>query len=411
MDIGVNTLFMIPGEVGGTETYLRQTLLELAARLTDTETSRDGSSTLTRRDASTPFTGLVLFTNLENHAVLSADLASFKQVRCVRLNVRARNRVARIIREQVELPARVRASGVDVLWSPGYTAPRFCPCPQVVTIPDMQYKTHPQDLTRVARVVTDLLVRSAARHSRRLIAISEFSKGEIVKYPAAGREKVDVVPLAASQEFSNPLSLERRNQLLSSLLPSGKPFFLTVAASYPHKNLPALVRAFGSVINTLPHTLVMVGNEGLGEAEVRKALASLPDAARVIRLRKLSREALVALYQGCEAFVFPSLYEGFGLPVLEAMTAGVPVITTRYGSIPEVGGNGVVYFDPQVPGSLAASLVDVIGWSAADRHRKVQNARELAGRFSWAATATQTLDVFIKVVDPATALRRSGAGH
>lgn len=378
MDIGVNTLFMIPGEVGGTETYLRQTLLEMAARF--------------------PAVGLVLFTNLENHEVLSADLAAFKQVRCVRLNVRARNRVARIIREQVELPARVRASGVDVLWSPGYTAPRFCPCPQVVTIPDMQYKTHPEDLTRTARVVTDSLVRSAARHSRRLIAISEFSKDEIVKYTAAGREKVDVVPLAASPAFGAPLPGEQRNRLLAPLIPAGKPYFLTVAASYPHKNLPALVRAFGAVINSLPHTLVMVGNEGLGEAEVRKALADLPDAARVIRLRNLSREALVALYQGCDAFVFPSLYEGFGLPVLEAMTAGVPVITTRYGSIPEVGGDGVVYFDPKVPGSLAASLVAVAGWSAADRGRHVQRGRELAGRFSWAATATQTLAVFNKAL-------------
>jgi glycosyltransferase involved in cell wall biosynthesis len=373
MKIGVNTLFMIPGEVGGTETYLRQTLLEMAARFPDIE--------------------LVLFTNLENHEALTADLADFKQVRAVRLNVRARNRAARIIREQVDLPAKVRAAGVEVLWSPGYTAPCCCACPQVVTILDMQYKTHPEDLTRVARVMTDVLVRMAARRSRRIIAISEFSKTEIVRYTAAGLGKVEVVPLAASADFAVPLSIERRNSLLAPLLSLDKPYLLTVAASYPHKNLPALVRAFGTLMNTIPHTLVMVGNEGLGESEVREAVESIPDSARVIRLRKLSRETLVALYQGCDVFVFPSLYEGFGLPVLEAMTAGVPVITTRHGSIPEVGGEGVVYFDPKESGALAGRLRDVIGWSAVDRAVHVARGRTHASRFSWAATADQTVGV------------------
>jgi glycosyltransferase involved in cell wall biosynthesis len=127
-------------------------------------------------------------------------------------------------------------------------------------------------------------------------------------------------------------------------------------------------------------------------------LAELPDPARVIRLRKLPRETLVALYQGCEAFVFPSLYEGFGLPVLEAMTAGVPVVTTRYGSIPEVGGDGVVYVDPAVKGALAASILAVIRQSPEDRLRLVSHARELASAFSWEATATQTVDVLGKAV-------------
>ncbi len=373
MKIGVNTLFMIPGEVGGSETYLRQTLLEMAARFPDIE--------------------LVLFTNLENHEALTADLADFKQVRAVRLNFTARNRAARIIREQVELPTKVRAAGVEVLWSPGYTAPCCCACSQVVTILDMKYKTHPEDLTLVARVMTDVLVRMAVRRSRRIIAISEFSKTEIVRHTSAGRGKVEVVPLAASADFAAPLSIERRNRLLAPLLPLDKPYLLTVAASYPHKNLPALVRAFGTLMNTIPHTLVIVGNEGLGEPEVREAVESIPDSARVIRLRKLSRETLVALYQGCDVFVFPSLYEGFGLPVLEAMTAGVPVITTRYGSIPEVGGEGVVYFDPKESGALAGRLRDVIGWSAADRAAHVAKGRTLAGRFSWAATAAQTVGV------------------
>jgi glycosyltransferase involved in cell wall biosynthesis len=343
-----------------------------------------------------PANPLVLFTNNENHATLTGDLSSFRQVSFVRLTVNATNRVARIIREQLELPAKVSRSGVDVLWSPGYTAPCWCGCPQVVTIPDMQYKTHPQDLTFVARVMTDILVKTAVWRCRRIIAISEFSRSEIVKYTAARADRVEVVPLAASPDFATPIPPGRRRDLLAPLLPVDKPCLLTVAASYPHKNLPALVRAFGAVMPTIPHTLVIVGNAGLGEADVQRALDELPDNARVIRLRKLPRETLLALYHGCEAFVFPSLYEGFGLPVLEAMTAGVPVVTTRCGSIPEVGGDGVVYFDPAVSGSLAAGILDVIRQPPEDRLRLVNRGRELARAFSWEATAGQTLDVLDK---------------
>jgi glycosyltransferase involved in cell wall biosynthesis len=315
----------------------------------------------------------------------------------VQLKFRAMNRTVRILREQLELPWKVRASGVDVLWSPGYTAPVLVACPQVVSILDMQFKAFPRDLTFTARLVTDILVKGAARRAKRIIAISKFSKGEIVKYTSAEAGMIDVVYLAASPVFSVPLPEETRAQSLGRLIPVARPYLLCVAATYPHKNVQALITAFGQLMPAIPHNLVLVGNSRLGEPEVAKALAALPDPSRVIRLKRLSEPELVALYQGCDAFVFPSLYEGFGLPVLEGLMAGVPVVTTRCASIPEVGGEVACYFNPDEPKALPAAIQAVLGWSPAERQARVQRGREFARGFSWSATAAGTLTVLRNV--------------
>lgn len=378
MKIGINTLFLVPGEVGGTETYLRQTLLAMAEHFPDVS--------------------MVLFTNRENDALLKNDLSKFTQVSFVLLDFGASDRHVRISREQFELPGKVREAGVDVLWSLGYTAPFFSPCPQVVTIHDMQYKTYPQDLTPQNRFVTNLLVKVAARRSRRIIAVSHFAKDEIVKYIGISPDKVDVVYEAANPAFADTVSLEKRKQLLSSLIPMEKPYILSIANTHPHKNMHALVNAFRTIEEKIPHSLVLVGSPRLGEAEVQAAVQTVKDKSRVFRLQKLSMERLVALYQGADVFVFPSLYEGFGLPVLEAMMAGIPVVTTKKASIPEVGGDGVKYFNPSDSSDLAAKIQEVIGYSQKDRLAMVERAKEIAKSFYWKWTAQRSLDVLNKAL-------------
>lgn len=379
MKIGVNTLFLNPGEVGGTETYLRQTLLAMAEHF--------------------PKHSLVLFTNRENDSVLRGDLAKFPQVQFVLLDLGASDKSTRVIREQCELPGKVRESGVDVLWSPGYTAPFFSACPQVVTIHDMQYRTYPQDLSFRARLVTDFLVKSSARRCRRVLAVSHFAKDEIVKYTGVSPDKVDVVYEAANPGFGAALSAEKRRQLLTPYIPADKPYILSVANTHPHKNIHSLVTAFGQVSGTIPHNLVLVGSPRLGENALQSALQSVNDRARVYRLSKVSMDVLVSLYQGCDVFVFPSLYEGFGLPVLEAMMAGVPVVTTQCGSIPEVGGDGVKYFNPKEEGDLLARLKEVLALSARDRAALITRAREITKGFYWKWTAQRSLDVLHKALE------------
>lgn len=387
MHIAINALFLIPGEVGGSETYLREILLAVAREH--------------------PHIRLSLITNIENDASLHSLLAGYPQCSFHLLPVRATNRYARIIAEQTRLPWMLRRIKPDVLWSPGYTMPFRAPCRQVVSILDMQYRSHPDDLTRIARWTTHALVMMAACRADRIITISEFSKREIIKHTGCPAERIAVTHLGVDPGFGEALINIQRStsnaQLSSEALnthvlepatsqPSTinhSPFLLSVANSYPHKNLDRLVDAFALIADQIPHQLVLVGRPRLGEPALLRALEKVPPG-RVRRIAGLSREELISLYQSADLFVFPSLYEGFGLPVLEAMMAGVPVVTTREGSIPEVGGDEVTYSDGRDPADLAAKILEAIHQSPESRQIRAQSARTRAAAFTWSVAAEKT---------------------
>lgn len=371
MRVGVNTLFLIPGEVGGTETYLRDILRHAVPRHPDVE--------------------WVFFTNRENHVSFQSLASGGGAVTLYPMRFAATFRPARILCEQTLLPLAARQAGVDVLWSPGYTTPVWAPCPQVVTVHDMQYCEFPEDLSPVALLMTRLLVPAAVRVARRVIAVSRFSRDQIVKYVGVSPERIVPIHSAAGLEFSR--AIDGAEARRAALIP-GEPYVLCVANTYPHKNVHALVEAFGLLPGLSGLNLVLVGVERLGEHLVRTALSRLPKPARgrVIRLQRLDRRDLIALYQGAAVFAFPSLYEGFGLPVLEAMAAGVPVVTTERGPMREIGGETIHYCDG-TPSDLARRLEEVLGLSSGARAALVSKARELAATFTWERTADQTVEV------------------
>jgi glycosyltransferase involved in cell wall biosynthesis len=370
LKIGVNTLFFIPGEVGGSETYLRETLRAITK--------------------SRPDIGIVLFTNVENNVSLWDEFSNFKQIQFSLLNFKARNRYMRIIREQIELPKKARQAGIDVLWSPGYTAPRFTDCPQVVTILDMQYKTHPEDLTPLARLTTDILIRMAVKSSEKILAISEFTKQEIIKYTAASPEKISITPLGVDPAFTVGAGSRNSKKRALSLLGNDCPYLLSVANSYPHKNLHRLAESFALAMNRIPHKLVLVGSARRGEGRLCKALEKVPED-RIVRLEGLARPNLISLYQNADIFIFPSLYEGFGLPVLEAMMAGVPVISTHMGSLKEVGGECIYPVSGMDAGEISAAIEAVHAWPAEKRSAFLADAKEHAESFNWHETAQKTI--------------------
>lgn len=380
MRIGINTLFLIPGEVGGSQTYLCETLRAWRALA--------GNDTF------------VLFTHRENDASLREQFSADARTEYVKLPFRASNRYARIVREQTELPIKAARQNLDALWSPGYTAPFALRLPQCVSILDMQYRRFPQDLSPLARWTTHGLVQAGARRASRILTISEFSKSEIARYTSAHPDRIDVSPLAANPAFATRLPDNRRQDMIERLIPARKtPYLLCVANTYPHKNVESLVQAFGLLHSACPHRLVLVGKERRGEPAVKKALTALPDPSRVTRLARVSDEDLVALYQGCSVFVFPSLYEGFGLPVLEAMMAGAPVVAADIPTTREIGGSWPWICDALAPSSLANAIQAALNEPEPPRAERLQAARAHANSFTWEKTAALTRQALCRAVE------------
>lgn len=379
MKVGVNTLFHVPGDIGGTETYLREVLLTMAEEF--------------------PEVNLTLFTSLDNEAMMAKLFAGYTNVETCCLPFRARIRPLRIVAEQLWLPVEVRRREVAVLWSPGYTAPFWAPCPQVVTVHDLQYKSHPDDLTCLERLTLDLLVRSACRRCQSILTVSEFSKSEIVRFGLAPASKVSATLAGVSRLFGEAISYKEIEEVLLPGVSPRQPYILVVAHTYPHKNVQLAVEAFSLVCQEIPHHLVIVGKERLGEPKVRQAMARAPYPDRIVRFNcGLPFPALRYLYQNAAAFVFPSQYEGFGLPVLEAMMAGTPVITSRMASIPEVAGNHAFYYTNGDVQSLSQHLRAVITMDAEQRSAWTWKARAWALNFNWQQTARATVDILKNAV-------------
>lgn len=374
MRIGVNLLYLIPGQVGGTETYARETLAAMAECF--------------------PEDRLVLFCNRENAGTFGALGGAAEVVDC---GVTAVKRPARILCEQLSLPRRARRAGVDVLWSPGYTMPFRAHCPQVVTIHDLQYRHHPEDFSRAELAATRFLVWISCRRAQAVITASRASAAELTRLNGVAEEGIAVTPYGASAFFSEPEEEAQRKALLAK---AGvrEPFLLTVANSYPHKNLAGLVAAFARLERDLPHELVIVGQPRRGEPEVQAAMRLLGDAGRVRRLRGISRETLRALYCGAELFVFPTLFEGFGLPVIEAMACGAPVACSDIPTLREVAGEAAEFFDPRDAESAADSLRALL--DDPERRRELAGrGRERARSFTWARTARATHEVLRRLAE------------
>lgn len=372
MRIGINALYLIPGEVGGTEPYLRSLLRALQGVDHDND--------------------YVVYTNRENAGTFALRSPRFREAKGV---VAARNRPARILWEQSGLALQVRRDAIDVLHSPGYTAPLLPGCRSVVTIHDLNYHYHPEDWSRLGLLANRALVPAAARLATRIVTPSRCSKAAIVRLLDVPEPKVEVVYSGVDDNLPPPAPEAETRERLG--LP--RPFLLTVSATHPHKNLDGLLDAYARVCRSRADApdLVIAGARGTHHDRIASEVSAWPGPGRVLLTGWLSGEHLSALYRAAVALVFPSRYEGFGFPLVEAMRAGIPVASSSAASLAEIAGDAALLFDPDRPDDMAAAILRLLD-DGALREQLVARGRSRVDRFTWRAAALRTLDVYRRAV-------------
>ena len=297
-----------------------------------------------------------------------------------------------------ELAMRVREDRPDLLHVQ-YTAPLGCSVPVVVSVHDVSFLEHPEYFTwRRARQL-QWTVRRTVRRAARILTGSEFSRSSILKvYGDLDEEKVVVVPNAAAPEF-RPISREAATVAVRDHFSIGAPFVLSVGDLQPRKNQIGLIKAFARLVRAYPQlkqNLVLAGKETWFADRVREAARDSGVADRIQFFGFVSDADLLQLYNACDLFVFPSFYEGFGLPVLEAMACGRAVVSSNTSSLPEVVDGAAILFDPYAIDEIGRAMADLL-LDPELRARMERLGLQRAAHFSWQKTAQQTLDVFHEV--------------
>jgi glycosyltransferase involved in cell wall biosynthesis len=357
--IGINALYLIPGDVGGTEIYLREFLKALA-----------------RIDTNNLY---FIFTNRDTGADLVPRQANFHRKAQA---VRAKFRPARILWEQTVLPLEAARYRLDVLFNPGFTSPLLAPCPSVTVFHDLQHKRHPEYFQRLDLPFWRLFLWMAAHRSRHLIATSEATRADLQHFYRIDSKTITVIPHGVGERF---FALDR-----SSI----EPYLLYVATLHPHKNHERLLRAYAR--RPRRERLVLAGMAGFHAHAVRALISELrlDDAVHVTGW--VPREELYEFYAHASACVIPSTFEGFGMPVLEALASGIPTACSDIPPLRDSAGDAALFFDPFDEDAIAAAL-DRITEDERLRRTLAESGPPQARSFTWERTARQTLEILLSL--------------
>jgi len=300
-----------------------------------------------------------------------------------------------LVRIPLTLSVELRRSPVDLLHVQ-YTAPPFARCPIVSTIHDLSFEHLPETFTRHSRAQLRLTVRRTARKAARILTLSEFSRRDIIETYAVNPDRVLVTPAAAPARFA-PVENETELKEIRERYRIKANYLLSLGSLQPRKNLARLIEAYASLQklcsnDQLPQ-LVFAGKPGWLDDEIYRAAQRENRNESIKFIGYVPEKDLPALYSGAICFVYPSFFEGFGLPVLEAMQCGTPVIAGNRTSLPEVTGEAALLFDPFDSGALAEAIgrvVDNPGYREELRVKGLERARA----FSWTTTAKLTLQAY-----------------
>ena len=340
MRIGLNTLGIVPGFGGGEEIYLRKIIAEISAMQSNAE--------------------LILFTDALNHS-------SFSDNTCILLS------------SEKEIARTCEQEDIDLLFSAPRNAPAKLTIPLVLWVMSLYEADQPPRKKGFFSKGSGQTIEEACRQASIIVVPSEFLKKELLRLYTVPLNKIVVAPLGVDESFATPQSCIVE-----------QPYFLAVGKVSPRKNLDALLKAFRQVEDEIPHSLVIVGQPDDQE----------PDhwGDRIFRIDRLGNTQLAGLYQHCDMYICPSLYEGSGVTILEAFKAGALVGTGRIGGIQEVAGDTPFYFNAESIDSIAGVLKRAVEEPPENRARRIEGGKSKTTEYTWENCAWKTLSAFRKAI-------------
>lgn len=352
MKVGLNLLYLIPGKVGGTETYAR----ELVASLCKKEQ-------------------VIIFCGKETKQTFVEN----SNLEVVSLPIYSSNRIMRIIIEQTLLPIVCLIKKIDILHSLGYSAPIIHPFPSVVTIHDLNWHYHPEDFSKISLYIWKYLTILSAKYSDHVITDSLSSAKSISEVLNISKSKITTIM------HGTPSVLQVKPYI------SKVPYIFTVAANYPHKNLSTLITVFNTLSKKYKDLILIVSGLG-GKKKSNK---------NIKYLGYVSRKELAELYAGATVFVFSSAYEGFGYPVLEAMSYKVPVVSSNAFSLSEVVSNSGILVNPYDIENYVKAISSLLE-SQALHDKYVVRGVARSKQLNWEKTSHETIFVYNQLLKRST---------
>lgn len=367
MRIGVNLLYLIPGQCGGTETY-GVCLVNALAQLD-------------------PANEYIVYLNKESASLPLTDAPNLKKVVC---NLKATHRPLRYLYEQLVLPFLVIKHRIDLLHSMGYVAPLLAPCLNVVSVHDTNFLDVGETFSRSRRMMLGFFSSASVRRADHVITISAFSKQAICRHLGTAETKITVTLLGPGWASEQGIPVDWGALRSHYELPER--YIIAIGGGALHKNIPRLIEAYLGCAEVHETPLVLMGRLP-GNVQLPK-LQDGTSRARIQCLGYVPQEHIHPLLSHSALYVHPSLYEGFGMPILEAQAAGVLVASSSAASLPEVGGEGAIYFDPTSVPAIAEALRAGLKGDASRIAGILAAAESNLQKFSWNSTAQASLDIY-----------------
>ena len=379
MRIAINTLTVNRRECGGGEIYLYYLLHSLA-----------------ENDKKNQYFVLVSSANKDRFTI---NQGNFTQVLCP---IGGLNRPKRILWEQVFLPQMLKKLGIDVFHSPNNISPISVPCKSVVTIHIMINFIMPWEFKPVfRRWYTNVLMRLSAKRADKIVSVSGYLKKEITDFLGLPGKKIAVIHHGVDEKFS-PIS-SCNVDYCKKKYGIKNDYILCVANNYAYKNLGGLICAFGylKAKYKIPHQLVLVGSLDIWKGRKKRLLTEIQRGGaeveeNVVCTDFVEHNEMPALYSGCSVFVLPSYHESFGIPLLEAIICGAPVVTSTLSAMPEIVGDAGILVNPYNVEEIAEAVYQVLSKPSL-REELVKKGVERAKQFSWEDAARKTLAVYEEV--------------